>query len=238
VEDGCYSSLHKAQKDRAGWDKLATQLTDHLQSKMGGAPAVIFLESEFNKGGIETYEPFDGYMAAMADKIHAAYPAAIIVLGFGNWGQPYWGNFDRAVAESDMVGIQSMRGSTRQAKTDMYTLYDSLLSGSKTLGTKFPGKAIIVTDVAVSSYPEPDYGTVQKDVLAEVFDNLANLKANGVQAMIYRSWKDSPTMDTANYYGEAERHWGLAWSDGTLKPAGTAWVAGVEAERAAPVEAA
>ena len=32
---------------------------------MGGAPVVVFLESEFNKGGIERYEPFDGYMAAM-----------------------------------------------------------------------------------------------------------------------------------------------------------------------------
>ncbi|MHB1261129.1 MAG: hypothetical protein ACYC2H_05380, partial [Thermoplasmatota archaeon] len=72
VENGVWSTLHNSWKDRAGWELLGTQLGTHLNSKMGGAPVVVFLESEFNKGGIETYEPFDGYMAAMADKIHAA----------------------------------------------------------------------------------------------------------------------------------------------------------------------
>ncbi len=232
VENGCWSSLHNAQKTRAGWNTLGTQLTDHLNSKMGGAPAVVFLESEFNKGGIETYEPFDGYMADMAAGIHDRYPNAIIVLGFGNWGSVYWKNYDRAAAESDMVGIQGMRGSTRQSQTDMYTLYDGLLAGVKTLGSTFPGKAIMLTDIAVSSYPEPGYLSVQDGVLKEVLDNLPTLKSLGVQALIYRSWKDSPNMDTANYYGEAERHWGLAWPDGTQKAAGKTWVAAVKAERA------
>ena len=233
VENGCWSSLHNAQKDREHWDLLASQLTDHLNSKMGGAPVLIFLESEFNKGGIETYEPFDAYLEAMAKKIHAAYPNAVIVLGFGNWGSVYWGTFDRAAAASDMVGVQSMRGSTRQSKTDMMTLYDSLLSGVKTLGAKFPGKAIMITDVAVSSYPEPEYLSVQHDVVKEVFDNLGTLKAAGVRALVYRNWLDTPTMDTANWYGEAERHWGFAWAgNGTHKPVAKVWVDGVKAERA------
>ncbi|MEA3166580.1 MAG: hypothetical protein QOJ26_1452 [Thermoplasmata archaeon] len=231
VEDGCYSNLHKAQKSRAGWETLGTQLTDHLTSKMQGKPAVIFLESEFNKGGIETYEPFDGYMAAMAAKIHAAYPNAIVVLGFGNWGSSAWGTFDRAAAEADMVGIQGMRGSTKQSKTDMMTLYDGILAGVKTLGTKFPSEPIMLTDIAVSSYPEPDYVTVQRDVVKEVFDNLPTLKGAGVEAIVYRSWKDSPSMDTANYYGMAERYWGLANSTG-LKPSAQVWTDGVKAERA------
>ena len=231
VEYGCWSSLHNAHKDRAGWNTLATQMTDHLNAKMGGKPVVIFLESEFNKGGIETYEPFDGYLAAMAKKIHAAYPNAIIVLGFGNWGSVHWGTFDRAAAASDMVGVQSMRGSTRQSKTDMYTLYDSLLSGVKTLGAKFPGKAIMITDIAVSSYPEPEYLSVQRDVIKEVFDHLGTLKALGVKAIIYRSWLDTPTMDLANWYGMAERYWGLANSNG-LKPSAYVWINGVKAERA------
>jgi PKD repeat protein len=233
VENGCYSTLHKAQKDRAGWDKLGTQLTDHLNSKMGGAPVVIFLESEFNKGGIQTYEPFDGYMEAMAKKIHAAYPNAILVLGFGNWGSVYWGTFDRAAAEADLVGIQGMRGSTKQSKEGMLDLYEGLVAGVKSLNAKFPGKAVFLTDIAVSSYPEPDYLGVQRDSVKEVLDNRATLKSLGVQAIVYRSWKDSPTMDTANYYGQAERHWGVAWaSNGTLKPVGHAWVDAVKAERA------
>jgi PKD repeat protein len=236
VENGCWSSLHNAQKDRAHWDLLGSQLTDHLNVKMGGAPALVFLESEFNKGGIETYEPFDGYMAAMADKIHAGYPNAVVVLGFGNWGSQYWGNFDRAAAACDMVGIQGMRGSTRQSQADMFTLYDGLLAGVKSLETTFPGEPIMLTDIAVSSYPEPDYLAVQRDVLKEVFDNLGVLKSHGVQAIVYRSWMDSPGMDTANWYGMAERYWGLANSAG-LKPSAQVWIDGVKAERAgsAPV---
>jgi PKD repeat protein len=233
VENGCWSSLHSAQKDRAGWEKLGTQLTDHLNAKLGGAPALIFLESEFNKGGIETYEPFDGYMAAMANKIRAAYPNAIVVLGFGNWGSAHWGNYDRAAAASDMVGIQGMRGSTKQSVDGMKNLYEGLTAGVKTLNAKFPGKAVILTDIAVSSYPEPGYLAVQRDVIKEVLDNRAALKALGVQAIIYRSWKDSPNMDTANYYGQAERHWGVAWAGNvTLKESGKVWVAAVKAERA------
>ncbi len=233
VENGCWSSLHNAWKDQAGWDKLATQMTAHLNTKMGGEPAVVFLESEFNKGGISTYEPFDADLQAMAQKIHAEYPAAIVVLGFGNWDSGNWKTFDRAAAASDMVGVQGMRGSTRQSQTDMYTLYDGLLAGVKTLESTFPGKAIMLTDVAVSSYPEPGYVQVQADVLAEVFANLATLQSHGVTAMVYRSWKDSPNMDTANYYGEAERHWGLAWPDGTQKAAGKVWAEGVKAQREA-----
>src|SRR5687767_4387922 len=51
VQYGCYSSLHNAQKDQAGWQKLAEQLVAHLNAKMGGQPVLIFMETEFNKGG-------------------------------------------------------------------------------------------------------------------------------------------------------------------------------------------
>jgi hypothetical protein len=169
-------------------------------------------------------------MADMADKIHAAYPNAIIVLGFGNWDSGNWKNFDRAAAASDMVGIQGMRGSTKQNEAGMYNLYEGLLAGVKTLETKFPGKPIMLTDIAVSSYPDATYSSVQAGVLKEVLDNLPTLKAHGVEALIYRSWRDSK-MDPANYYGEAESHWGLALADNTQKAAGKVWVDGVKAER-------
>lgn len=227
VENGCWSSLHNAQKDRAHWDLLEQQLAAHMGTQMGGKPVVVFLESEFNKGGISTYEPFDGYLADMAAKIHQGYPNAVVVLGFGNWDSGNWKTFDRAAAASDMVGIQGMRGSTRQSLADMMTLYDGLVAGVKTLGTTFPGKAIMLTDIAVSSYPEPTYLQVQADSLGEVMANLATLKSLGVKAIVYRSWNDSPTMDLANYYGMAERYWGLAG-----KPAATVWTNAVKAERA------
>ncbi|MCA1814695.1 MAG: hypothetical protein LC624_12245 [Halobacteriales archaeon] len=46
---------------------------------------------------------------------------------------------------------------------------------------------------------------------------------------------DNPTMDPANYHGEAERHWGLVRSDGAPKSAAAVWVQGVGAARAAPL---
>jgi PKD repeat protein len=235
VENGCWSSLHNAQKTRAGWQQLAQQMTDHLNSKMGGKPVVVFLESEFNKGGIETYEPFDGYMADMAAFIHAHYPAAQIVLGFGNWGSNSWGNFDRAAAASDMTGIQGMRGSTRQTLSEYGTLYEGLQAGANKLQSLFH-KPIMLTDIALSSYPEPGWLQPQADGLREMFSHMGDLKAAGVQAIIYRSWMDSPGMDLANYYGMAERYWGLANAAGQ-KPSAQVWIDGVKAERSGAVAA-
>ncbi|HUR61780.1 MAG TPA: hypothetical protein VM286_05385 [Candidatus Thermoplasmatota archaeon] len=232
VENGCWSSLHNAQKDRAHWKQLAQQMTDHMNSKMGGKPVMVFLESEFNKGGISTYEPFDGYMADMADYIHSRYPNAKVVLAFGNWGSENWHNFDRIAAKSDFTGLQGMRGSTHETGTAYSNLYDSTLAGVQKLKTLF-NKPIVLTDIALSSYPEPTYLTMQKDALAKFFSHMQDLKALGVQAMIYRSWYDSPTMDLANYYGMAERYWGLASkTTGIQKPAALVWIAGVKAERA------
>lgn len=230
VENGCWSSLHKAQKTRAGWEQLGTQLTQHLDSKMGGAPAVVFLESEFNKGGISTYEPFDGYMAAMARKIHEGYPNAQVVLGFGAWDSGNWHRFDQAAAASDIVGVQAMRGSTKDSATHYNDVYESTLSHVKKLQGLF-GKPVMLTDLALSSYPEPSYLTTQAANLREIMDNLPALKAAGLRAVVYRSWADT-NMDTANYYGEAERHWGLAYPGGAQKEAAKAWIAGVKAERA------
>src|ERR1041385_878049 len=141
VENGCWSNLDQVQKDRAHWQTLAQQFTDHLNAQMGGKPVVVFLETEFNKGGIETYEPFDGYLADKATFIHQTYPAAQIVLAFGNWGSQYWGTFDRAAAASDMTGIQGMRGSTRDSLATYQTLYSGLQAGANTLHSKF-GKPI------------------------------------------------------------------------------------------------
>ena len=63
VESGCWSKAQNVQKDRTRWKALGDQLMAHVASKMQGAPVVVFLESEFNKYGIGTYEPFDGYLA-------------------------------------------------------------------------------------------------------------------------------------------------------------------------------
>ncbi len=232
VENGCWSSLHNTQKDRAGWNRLADEMVSHLNSKMQGEEVVIFMESEFNKGGIETYEPFDGYLADMNQKIKAGYPNAEIVLSLGSWGRHHWGNFDRSAATSDLVGIQGMRGSTRDSSAHYDDLYETTLDNAKFVQNLF-GKPVFIQDLALSSYPEPQYLSRQANELQQFFDNLPALKQAGVMAIVYRSWNDSPGMNLANYYGEAERHWGLSWGGTTdLKQAGYVWINGVKAERA------
>ena len=234
VEDGCWSSLHNAQKDRAHWDTLAEQLVAHLDARMAGKPVLVFVESEFNKGNVATYEPLDGYLAQKAQQIRAGYANATVVMALGNWNSAAWGTFDRFAAASDMVGIQGMRGSTRDSDAHYEDIYDQTLTGAQLLKAKF-GKPVILTDIALSSYPESGYTQRQADNLQRFFTGMPELQAAGVTAMIYRSWLDSPNMDLANYYGAAERHWGLATATGT-KPAGDVWVAGVLAARSAPPE--
>lgn len=234
LENGCWSSLHNTQKNHAGWDLLAQQFADHLNAKMGGLPVVIFLETEFNKGGVATYEPLDGYLAAKADFFHQQYPAARVVMALGNWNSAAWSTWDRTAAASDYTGIQGLRSSNRQSLSAYMGLYDAVLAGAKTLKTMF-GKPIIIQDIGLSSYPEPEYLDHQAAALKMFFTGLPELKAEGVIGLLYRSWTDNPNMNVANYHGEAERHWGLAWTmTGAAKASGDVWVAGVKAERAGP----
>jgi hypothetical protein len=84
--------------------------------------------------------------------------------------------------------------------------------------------------VAFSSYPEPDGLATQEKALDGFLSGLGPLKEAGVEAILYRSFLDAAGMD--GYYGEAERHFGLAWGGfDQLKPAGQAWLQGVNAER-------
>jgi predicted xylan-binding protein with Ca-dependent carbohydrate-binding module len=231
VENGCWSKLHDSWKDRAGWQALAQELVDHLAAHMKGRPALVILETEFNKGGISTYEPFDGYLEEKARFLKAGYPAAQVVLGFGNWGSADWGTFERAAAASDLMGIQAMRGSTRNSLASYEGLINATLDGAKQLRAKF-GRPVLVTDIALSTYPEPDYLEHQRRVLSALFSRLNEFRAQGVAGVIYRSYEDNPNFDTNNYFGEAERHWGLAWP-GTAggKPGLKVWADGVRAER-------
>jgi PKD repeat protein len=231
VEEGCWSDIHDTQKDKQGWQQLTQELVDNLWATMDGDRVVVLLETEFNKGGIEDYEPFDTYLTEKIDFIHEHYPAAEVVVPFGNWGRSQWGNFDQAAAAGDHVGLQGMRGSTQDSWDSYHYLYEDTLQGTQYLQDLF-GESIILHDMALSSYPEPDYLEPQANELSEVFDNRGELKANGVEAMIYRSWFNNPNMDTSNYYGEAERHWGFAYADTEEhKPAAQVWIDGVQAER-------
>lgn len=233
IEKGCHSDLHGVRKDQKGWDKLTEQLLDKLEKHMDGEEVVIFLETEFNKGNVATYERLDGLLAAKADRIHQRHPEAHVVLALGTWGTEHWGTWDRAAAASDAVGVQAMRASTVDSKKGYMGAFDATLKAAHKAQETF-GKPVFVQDVALSSYPDKTYAKHQATALSPFFDRMDELKAAGVEAVVYRSWRDAKNMDTKNYYGKAERSWGLAESDGDLKPAAKVWKKGVKAERADP----
>jgi hypothetical protein len=229
VEEGGRDKYHGVQKNRETWYRMSKELADRITKVMGDREVIVVLETEFNKGGIETYEPFDAYLAEAAKIFHRKGNIKVVI-GFGNWGSQHWSRFDRAVAEADMVGTQLLQSSVRDRSTYMNAV-DTVIAGTKTLQRLFH-KPVLLIDFVLSSYPEPAYEANQAKVVEELFDRLPELKAAGLEGMIWRMLKDDPKFDTANYHGEAERHWGLIHANGRPKAAYGTFVAGIQQERA------
>lgn len=231
LEEGCWSELHHVWKDREGWQELVEQTVEHLEETMDGDPVLVLLESEFNKAGVATYEPLDGYLAEKAAFIQAGYPSARVTLSLGNWNYAAWSTWDRAAAQADAVGLQAIRASTRDTPSRHHGLFNATLNGVATLERLFD-KPIVLQDISISSYPDPENRQVQASALADLFEGIDQLERLGVDTVIYRSWYDSPSMSTQNYFGEAERFWGLVTYPGKEpKPAAQVWLDGVEDHR-------
>ena len=229
VERGCNDRYEGVWKDKATWTRLSNELADLIVTVMGpDSGALVITETEFNKNGIEDYEPFDGFLADQAAIFHAR--KLKVVLGFGNWGKSQWRNFDRAVASADLLGTQILRSSIRDSVTYLSGA-DVLLQGALYNQQTFR-KPTFITDFAFSSYPEPSYLNDQDTVVRDVFARMDEFRAAGVEGMIWRMLLDDPQFDTSNYHGEAERHWGLLHADGTAKPAFMPFLNGMLTEKA------
>jgi hypothetical protein len=184
------------------------------------------LETEFNKGGIESYQPFDAELASVARRLKRRSNVKV-VLAFGNWGRENWRRFERAVDASDLVGTQLLRSSVRDAESYDHAI-DTLFEGVQSLRSFH--KPLMVVDLAVSSYPARTFELRQASVTRELGARMADFRAAGVRAILYRMVSDDPTFDISNYHGVAERHWGLLRADGSEKPAFAAFAATVRAE--------
>ncbi|HXG54259.1 MAG TPA: hypothetical protein VNJ03_02680 [Vicinamibacterales bacterium] len=229
VEQGCWDARQGVQKDKVTWARMSKELADLVVDTVGpNSGAVIIVETEFNKNGIESYEAFDGYLVDHAGIFHNRNLS--VVIGFGSWGQSLWRNFDRAAAAADMLGTMVLQSSVRDSSTYLAGP-DLLISSAHELRTMF-GKPVFVTDFGFSSYPEPSYAAHQDTVIKMIFARMPELKAAGVQGMVWRMLSDDPTFDTSNYHGMAERSFGLLRADGTLKPGFTSFVNGMLAETA------
>lgn len=222
---------HQVRKDEQTWFRMAGELADMVAREMGGREAVVVLETEFDKDGIENHEFFDGYLAEQA-RIFKSRGNIKVVLGFSNWGRSQWSRFDRAIAESDMLGTQLLRSSVREPAGYLKAV-DTLLAGARTLHARFR-KPVMIMDLALSSYPSSEYEQHQATVLRQLFSRLGELKAAGVTALIWRQIVDDPQFDSSSYHGQAGRHWGVLRSDGSPKPGFQVLRDGMRAEQAEP----
>lgn len=235
VENGCWDARQGVRKDKATWYRLSHELADLIVATMGpGSDTIVIVETEFNKNGIESHEPFDGYLADHAGIFHDRRLA--VVVSFGNWGAARWPAFDRAAAAADLLGTEVLQSSIHDASTYLSGV-DMLISAARRLGTLFR-KPCFVTDFGFSSYPDSSYVYQQDTMVKTVFAMMPELKAAGVRGMVWRMLSDDPTFDILNYHGMAERSWGLLQADGRPKLAFTAFVNGMLAEQASPAPAA
>lgn len=202
---------------RLGPGRHATHGPPHCHP--GGRKVVTILETEFNKGAIARYEPLYGYLAAMAQRLHDGYPNAHVVVGFGNWNPAAWGTWDRAAAASDATGVQALSAAPRDSADRQLDLYTQTIASVQRLHDLF-GKPVVRVDVAVSSFPEPHSLTTHRDALGPFIQEGADLAKAGATLNLYRSFTDTPSMALENHFGVAERHWGLAWSNGTPETLG------------------
>jgi hypothetical protein len=227
VENGCEDKRQRVHKDKATWYRMSNELAERIERFAGEGGAIVILETEFNKNGIETHEPFDRYLADHVKIFHGKRNIKV-GLSFGNWGRAQWGNFRQAIAESDLLGTQLLQSSVRDASTYLGAV-DALIAGARYLQKEFD-KPSLVTDLALSSFPASTYESQQAAVITELFARLPDLKAAGVTGLIWRHISDDPKFDTSNYHGAAERHWGLLRADGSAKPAFAPLLNGIRSE--------
>lgn len=238
----CLQQSGCAGKDLAGWTRLRQELAHHLQTNLHGDPVLVVLETEFNKGSVAHLESLDEALALQATELKRSYPGATVVLGLGAWNPSAWGTWDRAAAASDAIGLQALQGfpatvpgtapGTTAPGTAAGTLFNATVAHARTARAVF-GLDVVLDDVAVASASGPAGAEAQRRDLAAFVAGMPALHEAGVTTMLYRAYVDNPSMGLDNYFGEAERHFGLATVSGELKPAGQLWVQAIQAQRAA-----
>jgi hypothetical protein len=200
------------------WNQMATTLAQHVRKVMGDRPALIVLESEFNKNGISGWEEFDGHLVNQERIFRQNAPNAKLVVGFGAWGG--YERFDRAAAGADYVGFQMMRATTRNSAWDVTHAGDAALATVRALRNAFH-KPVILHDLAIGSYGANGQ-KLQNDAIYRLGWLKGSLQAAGLQGIVWRYVRDNGY--SSGYFGPAESTWGLKTASGAPKPAWWAWV--------------
>jgi len=233
ISPTCFGSSGCNGRTEKDWHALTDQLAARVETQFAGAEVLIVLENEFNKGGITgDFAPtFDSKLEAIAKKLNAVSGVKLI-LGFGSWGESNWVKFPKSAAQSEYIGFQMMRASTKDTETSYRAAADRSAYLTNHIAQKFD-KPSFLYDVALSSYPDAKWEKIQAETLDAIFQTLKTSGNTGLQGVVYRSLNDH-YMSPANYYGYAESHWGLRTDKSVPKPAFDVWLEHAKASTSAP----
>lgn len=187
---------------------------------------IVILNPEFNKNGVESYEPFNDLLIESINLVKSVEKTKVsFCLGdFGDYqllsDDDNWGDFHpsiyRAIQEVDFISFQEMRGSTRNSTEEILNTPKRTLSFAKYLTEKYQ-KPTFLAFFALSSYGA-DGEAVQEQVYQEFLELMPQLvKQGGLMGFSPFNLMDDPRQ--AGFYNEAEKHFGLLNIQGKPKPA-------------------
>jgi len=184
----------------------------------------VLLEPEFNKHGIEKWQPWGTLSREVVDLIHQSVAGSRVGFVLGNWTDTQQSSLldvmGETVQHSDFVGFQEMMSSFdgRSAMDAGWNPVDRSLRLASFLHQAFD-KPIYLAYLAVSSLG----GWEQKQAhLIERFpDAMPELAYHGVIGASYFALFDDPKH--VGWFAEAEKTLGLADKSGVAKPALKAW---------------
>lgn len=215
------------------WYDLTRELGRRVAAS--GASVVVVVESEFNKGGIDSERDaptFDAGLERVVGILHEEAPWTKVAIGFGAWHREAWSRFPRAVAAADYVGLQAMAASTRQTEEEYRGVPDRLEGNVRYAAATF-GKPVLVHDVALGSFGEagvqdPHWLVVQAQVVRDLVARADALAEAGAVGLVYRGLRDAAQ---SGHFGDAEGSFGLVTAEGHAKGAWWAWTDGVRTYR-------
>jgi hypothetical protein len=224
-------------KTKAKALELARQCA--LRAKARGLKPYFIVETEWNKGGISGWSGWSDYYLSVAKVLRDNCPGCRIVCAPGNWGNlTDLARFHlRAFEGSDVLATQGLFSVVRGMSIDVVRnpapLFEAAIKAMRAAAASLAAKTALITDFGVSTYggnfaaTHPfggGDGTALEGDQETAFRNaamyLGKMEAAGIEALLYRALVDDPNTGTYNYYGFAERSFGILHSNGTTKKRG------------------
>ncbi|MDQ6994529.1 MAG: outer membrane protein assembly factor BamD [Mariprofundaceae bacterium] len=184
----------------------------------------VLLEPEFNKNGIEKWQPWGTLSRDVVDMIHQSVAGSRVGFVLGNWTDTQQSSLievmGETVAHSDFVSFQEMISSFdgRSAMDAAWNPVDRSLRLASYLQQAFH-KPIYLAYLAISSFG--GWEKKQMHMIERFRDAMPELAYHGVIGASYFSLFDDPKH--VGWFDEAEKTLGLVSKSGIPKPALSAW---------------